>query len=97
MIKLFRISISKHINDITGTGAKIYGGRWNHAGYSVVYTSGSMSLAVLEFLVHIPMALAPANLSVMEINIHDNIKREAIKKSQLPSSWLFFIALPLSN
>lgn len=87
MIKLFRISTNDHINDITGTGARLYGGRWNHAGYPVVYTSGSRSLAALEFLVHVPMALAPGNLSIVEISIQKNITRESIKESQLPSNW----------
>lgn len=87
MIQLFRISTSEHINDITGTGARIYGGRWNHTGYPAVYTSGSRSLAALEFLVHAPMALAPENLSIVEINIQENIERESINESQLPSNW----------
>ncbi len=87
MIKLFRICSSEHINDITGTGARIYGGRWNHVGYPVVYTSGSRSLAALEFLVHVPMALAPENLSIVEINIQENVKRESITENQLPSNW----------
>ena len=87
MKKMFRISISKHINDITGTGAKIYGGRWSHAGYPVVYTSGSRSLAALEFLVHVPMVLVPENLNIIEINIQEDIERESIKESQLPSNW----------
>ena len=68
-------------------GARIYGGRWNHTGYPVVYTSGSRSLAALEFLVHVPMALAPENLSIVEINILENIERESINESQLPSNW----------
>lgn len=87
MIKLFRISTSEYINDITGMGARIYGGRWNHTGYPAVYTSGSRSLAALEFLVHVPMALAPENLSIVEINILENIERESINESQLPSNW----------
>ena len=87
MIKLFRICSSEHINDITGTGARIYGGRWNHVGYPVVYTSGSRSLAALEFLVHVPMALAPENLSIVEINIQENVERESITVKQLPSTW----------
>lgn len=87
MIQLFQISTSEHINDITGTGARIYGGRWNHTGYPAVYTSGSRSLAALEFLVHVPMALAPENLSIVEINIQENIERESINESQLPSNW----------
>jgi RES domain-containing protein len=68
-------------------GARIYGGRWNHTGYPVVYTSGSRSLAALEFLVHVPMALAPENLSIVEINIQENIGWESINESQLPSNW----------
>lgn len=87
MIKFFRISLTEHIDDMTGTGARIYGGRWNHAGYPVVYASGSRSLAALEFLVHVPMALAPENLSIVEINIPENIERESIKENQLPPSW----------
>ena len=37
----------------SGEGARRYGGRWNSKGYAVVYTSGSISLAILEILVHI--------------------------------------------
>lgn len=87
MIKLFRISTSTHINDISGTGARIFGGRWNHAGYPVVYASGSRSLAVLEFLVHVPMALAPDKLSIVEINIQEHVERESITGNQLPANW----------
>lgn len=65
----------------------MYGGRWNHAGYPVVYTSDSRSLAALEFLVHVPMAFAPENLSIVEINIQENIERESINESQLPLNW----------
>jgi RES domain-containing protein len=87
MIKLYRICTTEHINDLSGTGARIYGGRWNHAGYPIVYSSGSRSLAALEFLVHVPMALAPDNLSIAEIIITDNIKRESITSNELPSNW----------
>ena len=93
MIKLFRICSSEHINDISGTGARIYGGRWNHPGYPVVYTSSSRSLAALEFLVHVPMALAPQNLSIVEINIQKNVTRELIAENQLPANWRDYPAL----
>ncbi len=87
MIKLFRIATSEHISDISGTGARIYGGRWNHQGYPVIYASGSRSLAALEFLVHVPMALAPENLSILEINIIETVEIESVNESQLPLNW----------
>lgn len=87
MIQLYRICCSEHINDLSGTGARIYGGRWNNVGYPVIYASGSRSLAALEFLVHVPMALAPDNLSIAEIVIPDNVDRESITTKELPSNW----------
>ncbi|MDX6710688.1 MAG: hypothetical protein QOH96_1704, partial [Blastocatellia bacterium] len=36
-----------------GEGARLYGGRWNSVGVRMVYTAGSLSLAVLEIFVHI--------------------------------------------
>jgi RES domain-containing protein len=87
LIKLYRISSKEHIEDITGTGARIYGGRWNHVNYPVVYTSASRSLAALEFLVHVPMALAPVNLSIAEIMIQKNVQRDTIPFSELPANW----------
>ncbi len=92
MIKLFRICNSEYADDISGTGARFYGGRWNHPGYPVVYTSSSRSLAALEFLVHVPMALAPVDLSIIEINIQKNVARELITKDQLPSNWRVYPA-----
>ena len=36
----------------TGEGAKITGARWNLPGTSMVYTSSTISLCLLEFFVH---------------------------------------------
>jgi len=87
VIELFRISKTEHIDDLTGSGAKIYGGRWNHPGYPVIYTSKSRSLAALEFLVHVPMALAPKDLSIIEISIPGDIAVTTITESSLPANW----------
>jgi RES domain-containing protein len=37
----------------SGIGAELYGGRFNSPGHKAVYTSGSLSLAVLEMLVQV--------------------------------------------
>ena len=36
-----------------GEGAFRFGGRWNSRGVRILYTAGSLSLAVLEMLVHL--------------------------------------------
>lgn len=51
-MKLYRFASKKYSNDISGTGAKLFGGRWNTKGYPALYTSESISLALLEVLAH---------------------------------------------
>ncbi|VAW49212.1 hypothetical protein MNBD_GAMMA04-573, partial [hydrothermal vent metagenome] len=53
-IKAYRIVKSKWVNTaFDGEGAKRYGGRWNSKGVVCVYLANSISLAMLEILVHI--------------------------------------------
>jgi len=42
-----------------GDGARLYGGRWNHPGAAVVYAAETVSLAVLEFFVHLDARDSP--------------------------------------
>ncbi|MBC7474708.1 MAG: RES family NAD+ phosphorylase, partial [Candidatus Sericytochromatia bacterium] len=86
-MKLYRIAKEQHIRDLTGTGARLYGGRWNHKGISLLYTSESRSLATLELLVHTSPALIPNDLSILEIEIPDTIKIDNVDINSLPKDW----------
>jgi RES domain-containing protein len=49
---VYRISGQRFANDLSGTGARLNGGRWNSVGLSLLYAASYRSLALLEILVH---------------------------------------------
>lgn len=51
-ITLYRFARTKYSDDLSGNGAKLYGGRWNNVGYPAIYTSFTASLSLLELLIH---------------------------------------------
>lgn len=69
---IWRITRAAH-QALNGEGARLYGGRWNSAGRAVVYSSASLSLAALEYLVHVEPLLAPSDLVAMEIAVPDEV------------------------
>lgn len=76
-------------DDLTGTGAKITGGRWNSRGTAVLYTSENRSLAALETLVHIPTGGLPFNRYLVKINIPKACwdQRQALTEKTAPVGW----------
>ena len=84
---VYRIASKAHINDLTGTGDRLYGGRWNHKGTSVIYTSESRALATTEYLVHVPIAMVPANLHIAAIEIPAETSVTSIEVETLPPDW----------
>ena len=85
-MRVWRICSRRH-QRFDGEGARRYGGRWNHAGTSVVYTSGSLSLAALELFVHVDIDIAPAGLVAVPVEIPDSLKVESIDPAELPKNW----------
>lgn len=68
---VYRLCRQEHMQ-LDGKGAELYGGRWNNKGNAMIYTSASVSLCVLELLVHVPSTLIPKNHMLMSIAIPDD-------------------------
>jgi RES domain-containing protein len=68
-----------------GTGAKRAGGRWNSVGVPVVYTSASLSLALVEVLVHLPSGILPA-YSAVPVEFEERLVTVLPQRS-LPKNW----------
>lgn len=80
---VYRFAAEIYKEDISGNGAKLFGGRWNNKGIPVLYASNHISLSVLELLVHnkdyssfkapylisidIPASIVPAIMNVAQL------------------------------
>lgn len=85
---LYRLTTGKFANDISGTGAKINGGRWNPAGIAGLYTSQYISLAILEILVRATKNTSPDSYTLTSFEISDNsIYQVQLKK--LKKEWKY--------
>ena len=61
----WRLTKTKHLaNAWDGAGARLAGGRWNSAGTPVVYASATLSLALVETLVHVASGILPAYTAI---------------------------------
>lgn len=87
---VYRIAKKQFLNDLEGTGARIAGGRWNSKGRAIVYTSSSISLAMLEVLVHLPVSILPPAMGIAEIMIPEELKIHKIKVASLATNWRDF-------
>jgi RES domain-containing protein len=62
----FRVVRRRYAN-LSGEGARLYGGRSNPLGIPAVYSSESIALAVLEVLVHMDKSEMPVEYVVLAI------------------------------
>jgi RES domain-containing protein len=73
--------------DLSGEGARLAGGRWNHPGTAAVYAAENRAFAVLEALVHTtPRRISP-DLVLLTIAIPDTVARTTWTEDELPPGW----------
>ena len=85
-MQAWRIVKEKHAaTAFNAEGARLYGGRWNSAGISLIYTSGTKALAAHESLVHLN---PPVIFKYLVLPIEfDNTLVETIPPAALPADW----------
>ena len=52
-MQVYRIQREKYGGELSGEGARKFGGRWNPMGVPLIYASSSISLAILELMVNL--------------------------------------------
>ena len=84
---VYRITNSKYKDDISGSGAKITGARWNLPGSSMLYTAENISLSTLELLVHIGFNDIQNFYHLLTIFIPDDAAIKEISSAKLKTNW----------
>ncbi|MCO5945303.1 RES family NAD+ phosphorylase [Mucilaginibacter flavidus] len=83
---LYRIARCTYANDLSGTGARLFGGRWNSIGKPATYLASSCSLAMLEVLVHLQPLMVPNDFCLVEVEVPDK-HILTITTDILPKDW----------
>jgi RES domain-containing protein len=70
-----------------GEGAYRFGGRWSSVGTRLSYAAEHLSLAMVEYFIHIEPDDPPRDLVAVAAEIPDSVSRSHITEKQLPSNW----------
>ncbi|MBS4072289.1 MAG: RES family NAD+ phosphorylase [Algoriphagus sp.] len=87
-MKVYRLALTQYC-DLSGEGAKIYGGRWNLPGFPAIYAGSSISASLLERLTIDSELLSSERYirySVMEFSIPEPLIFIP-EKEDLPLDW----------
>ena len=82
-LKSFRIA-DRRRNVFDGTGAMIYGARWNSPGRRVIYSAETYAGALLEIMVHTASEGVPEGQVFIEIEVPAGITIEEIGPADVP-------------
>jgi RES domain-containing protein len=92
-MRVWRVCRRRHAA-FDGEGARLAGGRWNHPGTAMVYTSATLSLAALELLVHAAPDEMPGDLVAVAAEIPDGVPKTEIVIERVPDrDWRRYPAL----
>jgi RES domain-containing protein len=70
-----------------GEGSHRYGGRWSSPGVRLAYASEHLSLAMIEYFVHLDRDDPPPDLVVAAADVPDTVSRLHVAPARLPPTW----------
>jgi RES domain-containing protein len=70
-----------------GEGSYRYGGRWFAPGTRIAYTAEHLSLAMIEYLVHIDPNHPPRDLMLARAQVPKDLPKLQLRADELPSGW----------
>ena len=89
-MRVWRIAVEApgySANDLSGTGAKMTGGRWNSKGTPVVYCASNIALATLETVHYLSSGGLPFNRYLVRVDIPDTAWNARLLLDPLPGGW----------
>jgi RES domain-containing protein len=72
---------------LDGEGAYRFGGRWSSVGTRLAYTAEHLSLAIIEYFIHIDPDDPPKDLVAVTADVPDSVSRTLISATRLPANW----------
>lgn len=81
-------------DDLSGTGAKLTGGRWNRIGTPMLYCAENVALACLETFVHLNSGGLPLNRYLVQVAIPDTLWQAATRPDILSRVHVGWDAMP---
>jgi len=87
----YRFCHRRYAEDLSGQGSRLFGGRWNSKGLPALYCSSSISLALLEILIHAVSFETLKNQMLVTLAV-DEKEMKATKVSKLKENWQLDLA-----
>ena len=86
--RLWRLVPAEHAyHAFSGQGAERFGWRWNRVGTPMVYLSETLSLAVLEIVVHLRPEDFQREYLSFSVDVPDSLKPIPAVSENLPEDW----------
>ncbi len=86
-MKIYRLTKTNYINDLSGEGARLFGGRWNKKGIPLLYFSEHLSLCVLELLTRIDFEFLTSDYSFLEVEVPSSLILTLRKPEGISENW----------